>query len=386
MVPLEIERDGKTLTNAVIERVEQKVGHHGSATCALRYDNSEAQLIAKAGDGFKLMVKLMNHARLGVGFESIGACEASYRCAKEYAAERSTMGQTIDQHPMIADYLDEMDVTIRGLRALAMEAAFAEEQVAHLELQQAALGRENVNSVEAERELNILKDKARHYTPLLKYTASEQAVHMARMAMQILGGNGYTKDYAPERILRDSLVLPVYEGTSQIQALMALKDNLSAITKNPQKFFGKIASCKFNEIRADDDLERRSFKLQSLSYSAQQHLLWRMAKDKWAVALAGPWGEVFESFATKWDPKRDMTYGLLHAENLCRILSDVAMAKLLVRQAQEFPERRDIAERFMERAEPRVRYHWDLIHSTGDRLLKRLADAREAEGVTQKTA
>ena len=73
------------------------------------------------------MLVLMNNARVGVGFESLGLCEAAYRVARDYAAERPSMGKTIDKHEMIADYLEEMKTDIQGIRALAMEAAVNEE-------------------------------------------------------------------------------------------------------------------------------------------------------------------------------------------------------------------------------------------------------------------
>src|SRR5690606_33024152 len=123
----QLEKDGESIRNAWVDRVEEKLGHHGSPTCSVIFDNSLGQLVGQVGEGFKLMLKLMNHARLGVGVESIGVCEAAYRAAKDYAQERSSMGHTIDRHPMIADYLDEMELTIRGIRAMAIEAAFAEE-------------------------------------------------------------------------------------------------------------------------------------------------------------------------------------------------------------------------------------------------------------------
>jgi hypothetical protein len=190
--------------------------------------------------------------------------------------------------------------------------------------------------------------------------------------MQILGGNGYTKDYAPERLLRDALVLPVYEGTSQIQALMALKDNLGSITKHPQAFLRNLATTKLQAVTAIDPLERSLHKLKSLSLSAQQHIMWRVAKDKWADAVHGPVESLFDRFTKNWDPKRDFAWGLLHAEHLARILADVAIAEALYRQAERFPERRELAERWVELVEPRCRFNWDKIHSTGERLLGRL--------------
>src|SRR5690606_27348697 len=98
-----------------------------SVTAALSFDRAPAHLIGKRGEGFKMMLLLMNNARLGVGFESIGMCETAYRMARAYAEERPSMGKTIDRHEIIADYLDEMRTDIQGLRAIAMRGALAEE-------------------------------------------------------------------------------------------------------------------------------------------------------------------------------------------------------------------------------------------------------------------
>src|SRR5205823_14974618 len=91
-----------------IGRVEEKLGHHASVTAQLDFDRAPAQLVGKRGEGFQYMLTLMNGARLGVGFECIGLQEAAVRMAAAYAAERKSMGKSIDRHEMIADYLDEM--------------------------------------------------------------------------------------------------------------------------------------------------------------------------------------------------------------------------------------------------------------------------------------
>ncbi len=379
LVPLTIEKDGETITNAHVDRVEEKIGHHGSVTASVQYEDSQADLIGKPGEGFKLMLMLMNNARIGVGFESIGACENALRQAKEYAAERKSMGKTIDRHEMIANYLDEMDVTIRGLRALAVEGAVAEEISSRAEIRLNLPGHENDD--ELKKKVAKLKSRARFLTPLIKYAAAEAAVWMSRMNMQIHGGNGYTKDFPAERVLRDSLVLPVYEGTSQIQALMALKDALMGCMKNPQGFLANMASAKYNSLRARDSLDRRFHTLESLSYSAQQHILLKIAKGKWKEAMSGPLPNFLDNFLKSWDAKRDFSFGMLHAEHLTRILADVAIAEILVKQAHRFPERRDLAESWMERAEPRIRYNLECITTIGEKLLDRLrSEEEESEG------
>jgi alkylation response protein AidB-like acyl-CoA dehydrogenase len=381
VVPSEIERDGEIIKNVEVDRVEDKIGHHSSVTASVQFDESEGELIGKAGEGFQLMLMLMNNARIGVGFESLGLGEAAYRMAREYAAERPSMGKTIDRHEMIADYLDEMEVTLLGVRALAVEGAISEEthtRIADFDI----AGVAPVPGQDLGKVAQRAKRRARLLTPLLKYAAAEAAVHLCRLNMQIHGGNGYSSEFGAERLLRDSLVLPIYEGTSQIQALMALKDHLGFAIKRPQQFVQRLARAKYNAVRVRDNLERRYWGMRSLALSAQQHILLQIAKEKLTTARAEPLPKFLNTFLKNWDPKRDFSFGLLHAEHLIKILADVEIAHLLLEQAKKFPERREIAERWLERAEPRVRYNWDLITTTGDRIVElvRRADAEvEAE-------
>ncbi len=377
MVPLTIEREGQTIRNGHVDRVEEKIGHHGSATCSVQFEDSESYLIGAPGEGFKLMAMLMNNARLSVGMESIGLAEHATRMARAYASERKSMGKPIAQHEMVADYLDEMETTIVGLRALAMDAAYAEEMAVRLEYLN-RFERRTEGSSDSARQLSRFKRRARKLTPLVKYAASEHAVAIARLNMQIHGGYGYSKEYDAERLLRDSLVLPIYEGTSQIQSLMALKDQLGAAMKAPQRFLQKLATAKLEAVRSRDRLDRTYWSMRSLAYSAIQHILLKIARDKWSSAMTQPLPRLLDTFVRHWDPKRDFSPGLLHAEHLTRMLADVEIAGVLLGQARRFPERRVWAERWLERAEPRVRYNWDLVVHTGDRVLLDLGAKRHS--------
>ena len=389
LVPLTLEHGGDTLKNGWVDRVEEKIGHHGSATVSVQFEDSEAQLIGAPGDGFRLMLQLMNNARLGVGFEGIGLSEAATRMARAYAAERKSMGKTIDRHEMIADYLDEMDTTVKGLRALAVEGAIAEETATRLEhLQKFDRRGGSGSSSDLGKRISQLKRRARLITPLIKYAGAEQAVRIARLNMQIHGGYGYVRDYDAERLLRDSLVLPIYEGTSQIQALMALKDHLGAAIEAPQRFLQKLAAAKIGAVSSRDRLERTYGSMRSLAYSALQHILLRIARDKWSSTLGAPLPKFLEHFLRNWDPKRDFSFGLLHAEHLAQILADVEIAGVLLSQSKRFPERRLLAERWIERAEPRVHYNWDLVAHTGNRVLVDLHhadDLRDAQATAAKS-
>lgn len=366
--------DGTRKRTATLDRVEEKLGHEGSATAAITFERSPAHLIGNRGDGFKLMLLLMNNARLGVGFESIGLCEAAYRLARDYAAERRSMGKTIDRHEMIADYLDEMRTDIQALRALAMHGAVHEELAQRLKMQ--AMMTTDEGSLERARLLKQSRresHKTRKVTPLLKYLAAEKAVEMARRCVQIHGGSGYIKEYGAEKLLRDALVMPIYEGTSQIQSLMAMKDAMSNIMRNPQKFLTRVAQSRWRSLSALDPLERRVARLTALSLSAQQHLIQRTATDKLRSLGKHKVREWSKEFFQNWEPKRDFAYAMLHAERLTKLLSDVAICEILLTQARQFPERRELLERYLDRAEPRCNFLHDEITTRGDRLLATLA-------------
>ncbi|MBW2210673.1 MAG: acyl-CoA dehydrogenase family protein [Deltaproteobacteria bacterium] len=375
----EEDAEGKRKRIVQLSRVEEKLGHHGSATCGLVFDKAPAELVGQRGDGFKYMLTLMNNARLGVGFECIGLSESAYRVASEYAAERRSMGKTIDRHEMIADYLETMKTEIQGIRAMAVTACFHEEMAQKLAL---AIRYGDPDEIEQQRMERLMKShqrKARRITPLLKYFGAEKAVEHARTALQIHGGNGYMTEYLPEKLLRDALVMPIYEGTSQIQALMAMKDTLGAIIGNPQAFVRRLAQARWRSLSSRNPLERRVAQLQSLSFGAQQHLVLKTAGAKVKGLRGKPIAEWSDELTKNWDPKRDFAYAMLHAERLIQLLGETTIAELLLEQAERHPERAELLERHLERAEPKARYLHDRITTTGQRLLEKLSpEASEA--------
>src|SRR5262249_3964826 len=129
--------------------------------------------------------------------------------------ERIQMGRPIREHPMIAEMLVDMETTLAGLRALATEASLLQDL--------ATRGKDDV----AARDL-------RELTPLVKWYGSEEIVRVCRNTLQIYGGYGVVTEYDVERHMRDALILPIYEGTSQIQSLMAVRDLMRAVLRDPR--------------------------------------------------------------------------------------------------------------------------------------------------------
>jgi hypothetical protein len=299
--------------------------------------------------------------------------ESAYRTALEYAAERGSMGKTINRHEMIAEYLETMKTEIQGVRAMAVAAGFHEEMAQKLAIAIRYGDLDEAQQASMERLLKSHQRKARRITPLLKYFGAEKAVEHARTALQIHGGNGYITEYLPEKLLRDALVMPIYEGTSQIQALMAMKDTLGGIIENPQAFVRRMAQARWRALSSRNPLERRVAQLQSLSFGAQQHLVLKTAGHKVKGLRGKPLAEWSDELTKNWNPKRDFAFAMLHAERLIQLLGDVMIAELLLAQARKHPEREEVLERHLERAEPRARYLHDRITTTGQRLLDKLS-------------
>ena len=350
-----------------LSNIEEKIGHHGSATVTVDFEDAPGQLIGNRGDGFKGMLLLMNGARIGVGFEGIGISEAATRLATEYAAQRPSMGKTIDKHEMIADYLEEMRTETDGVRALGIQAAVDQERYQRYRMLHTVRDGKHGDLEVTAGMLKKLEWKARLTTPLMKYIASENAVKHARMAIQIHGGVGYTQEYGAEKLLRDALVLPIYEGTSQIQSLMATKDALGAITQRPKDFIRDLAVTR-RRMLTGDALGKAVARVHWHALQAKQHLMLKVAGGKLKGVPPQKWGAAMKH----WDPKTDFSYALLHAERLTKILADDAICQALYKQTRIDPAREDLLVRYLERAEPRCRYELDCIKTTGDRLLERL--------------
>ena len=355
------EENGQKVRNFSLGAQEKKMGQHSSVTVTLNYDNTQAELVGKRGHGFKNMTLLMNSARLLVGYEGLGLCEKAYRMAYDFAHERKSMGKKIADHEIIADYLDEMKVNQIALRALAYKAGFNEEMSNKIKehMKVASLNEEQKKDYEEKQKYH--KWQARLATPLIKYTAAENAVYYARMNMQIMGGVGYMKEYYAEKLMRDSLILPIYEGTSQIQGLMVLKDHLQYAMRNPALFFSKIAQTKLLSLSAKTDIERKVYKLKSLYYSSIQTIMTKILIDKFGDLKGKPIIEWKSAFLQEWDARKDYSFGLLNAEKFCLIASRLWMAKALVKQTLKIEdekikkERIKICDNFMNRCEAKMK-------------------------------
>lgn len=377
----EDDEQGNRKRLAVVERVEEKTGHHASATCTISFEDTPGELIGQRGEGFRYMLKLMNGARVGVGFECLALCEAATRLAREYAQERQSMGKAIANHELIASYLDEMELKTRAIRAMAVQAAWEEEMSRGLSHRAAHLTGDDLEKKRLEKRSRRHGRNARRLTPLLKYQGAEDAVLLSRMGVQIHGGVGYTTEYGAEKLVRDALGMPIYEGTSQIQSLMVMKDMLQDVMRAPQAFVSRMAQCRWRSMSSTDATERRLARLESLGFKATQTLLMRSASRKLKGVPITKWTE---QLFNDWDPKKDFSFALLHAENLTQIWVQIEVAKLFAHQASQHEERTKWLDQWLEQAEPLVKFHLDKIQNTGKSVLKRLNRSNEEDEQQEK--
>jgi alkylation response protein AidB-like acyl-CoA dehydrogenase len=197
------------------ERIEEKMGLHGSPTCVLRFDEATGWRVGEPGRGLNAMFVMMNAARLHVALQGIGLLDAAWQKAHAYAQERTQMrapgalrgdgaADPILRHPAVRRILDTERAWIDGLRLLAYRTG--------IELDLAKHAPDAARRESAQNWCSLV-------TPMLKAMGTEQGFGGASRCLQVFGGHGYVKEWGIEQIVRDARVTMIYEGTNEIQAI-----------------------------------------------------------------------------------------------------------------------------------------------------------------------
>ena len=203
-----------------VRHLEKKLGIKGSPTCELVFKDAPAELVGKERFGLiKYVMALMNSARLGVGAQSVGIADAAYREALKYAEERAQFGKVIIKFPAVYEMISNMKVRVDALRSLLYETTrFVDISKVYEEVM-----RERKLEKEERLEMKAHSKLANVFTPLIKLTACESCNRIAYDSLQIHGGTGFMKDFPIERIYRDARITSIYEGTTQLQVVAAIK-------------------------------------------------------------------------------------------------------------------------------------------------------------------
>jgi alkylation response protein AidB-like acyl-CoA dehydrogenase len=200
------------------DRIEEKMGLHGSPTCVMRFEDALAEIIGEPGKGLNAMFVMMNAARLHVAMQGIGLLDAAWQKANAYAKERrqmrapaskqrkaksATEADFIIEHPTIRRILDTQRSWVDGGRVLAYQTAIELDRIKHADKETA--------------------DRSQRWcalvTPVMKAAFTHQAFHGGSDCLQVLGGHGYVREWGIEQIVRDARVAMIYEGTNEIQAI-----------------------------------------------------------------------------------------------------------------------------------------------------------------------
>jgi len=208
-----------------VRRLENKLGIHGSPTCEIFFDHTPCQLIGERQRGLVTYVmSLMNGARVGIAAQSLGIAEAAFRAARDYAASRKQFGSAIENFPAVRDMLVEMKIDLETARTLTYETCWYVDHENGI-LRKSAT--EEITDKALKKELKQQEKKLKRVTgmltPMSKYYASEMSNRVTYDAIQVLGGSGYMKDYPVERYARDARITTIYEGTSQLQLIAAVR-------------------------------------------------------------------------------------------------------------------------------------------------------------------
>ena len=203
-----------------VRHIEHKLGIHGSPTCELTYKNAKAELCGETRLGLiKYVMALMNSARLGIAAQSVGLGQEAYNEALRYAGERQQFHKKIIEFPAVYDMLSRMKAKIDAGRSLLyMTARYVDIYKCLEDIQ-----RERPLTPEERAECKKYSRLADAFTPLAKGMNSEYANQNAYDAISIHGGSGFIMEYKCQRLYRDARIFSIYEGTTQLQVVAAIR-------------------------------------------------------------------------------------------------------------------------------------------------------------------
>jgi hypothetical protein len=301
----------------------------------LVYDDVPAKLIGERQRGLiSYVMSLMNGARVGIAAQSLGVAEAAYRSAREYAHTRKQFGVSIEKLPAVAEMVVDMKIAIEAARALVYETSrVCDLENNNLRVMEFKPPADKAELKRRKSEGRQLKRQNGMLTPISKYYASEMCVKVANDALQVLGGSGYMTDYPVERYLRDARITTIYEGTSQLQVVAAVRG---------------VCSGAFE--KRIEELEQTEYQDDLLKGLKQKLAEGKELVVKGIAALKGFGGDYMD----------------LHGRRLVDAATAVLIGHLLCRQAAENERKRFVAQRFIETSMPTIRRDIDMVCS-GDR-------------------
>ena len=277
-------RDGRGLSMFIYDKrdggvdvrhIENKLGIHGSPTCELVYKNAKAELCGDRRLGLiKYVMSLMNGARLGIAAQSVGLEQEAYDQAVSYARERKQFGEAIINFPAVYDMLSRMKAKLDASRAILYQTSRYVDIYKTLE----DISRERKLTGDERKEMKKFSRLADAFTPLGKGMTSEFANQSAYDCVSVHGGSGFIMEYKAQRLLRDARIFSIYEGTTQLQVVAAIRyiTNgtylnimkemlLEEVSEAVKPLLDRIAKCvdlyaeAVDKVKADNDQAEHDF-------------------------------------------------------------------------------------------------------------------------------
>ena len=291
-------RDG----GVTVRHIENKLGIHGSPTCELVYKNAKAELCGSTRLGLiKYVMALMNGARLGIAAQSVGVEQEAYNEGLAYAKERAQFGEKIINFPAVYDMLSRMKAKLDAGRSLLYCCARYVDIYKALE----DIARDTKLTPEERQEMKKYTRLADAFTPLAKGMNSEYANQNAYDAISIHGGSGFIMEYKSQRLFRDARIFSIYEGTTQLQVVAAIR----YITNGT--YLGIIKEMMESEV--SDDL--------------------KALKER-----VGKLVEIYEAAINKVKEANDQAVHDFLARRLYNMTGDIVMSLLILDDATKAPE------------------------------------------------
>lgn len=291
-------RDG----GVTVRHIEHKLGIHGSPTCELVYKNAKAELCGNTRLGLiKYVMALMNGARLGIAAQSVGVEQEAYNEGLAYAKERAQFGEKIINFPAVYDMLSRMKAKLDAGRSLLYCCARYVDIYKALE----DIARDTKLTPEERQEMKKYTRLADAFTPLAKGMNSEYANQNAYDAISIHGGSGFIMEYKCQRLFRDARIFSIYEGTTQLQVVAAIR----YITNGT--YLSIIKEMLENEV--SDDL--------------------KSLKERVAKLV-----ELYEAAINKVKEANDQAVHDFLARRLYNMTGDIVMSLLILNDATKAPE------------------------------------------------
>ncbi len=284
----------------IIRRIENKLGIKGSPTCELVFNNAPAKLIGSRKLGLiKYVMSLMNSARLGVGAQSVGIAEAAYQEALKYAKERIQFGKAIHKFPAIYEILTNMEADVKAIRSLLYETTrFVDiyKIYSHISENRKLTADERAEMKENQRNADM-------FTPLLKLISSEYSNKIAYDSLQIHGGAGFMKDFPIERLYRDARITTIYEGTSQLQVVAAIRGVTIGV------FLAKMREYEAVDLKSDLIYLRRTLIIMTDDYEKAVEAVMAVNENEYvdfqARRLVEMAGNIIMGYLLVLDARRD---------------------------------------------------------------------------------